>query len=580
MNPGLAPENLAKQIDELYYFLERNEELSGSASIPQICDKINMIQEEKRRVQDKIAVLESRKHDLEKDVSEIRSQKLYVEAELGLTKEFKEKLKADGFEDDEIPYCIDLARIVKGSGYRIHQITEVFSTMSELETLKANLEAKNTQEGFTYDKLVQENTKLSEVNSRYSQRLRELEFLYEMGFGLPEFKQLRYIIDEIAEAHGLPTKENAAVKWFLESIVDHHYDYLDLGKAVNKLRSEIKNLTEQRDFQLLVLGMTPDLKIAIDSLLRTGIKKDDIERISRLIKQNCLSHFETSPDNSNSSRPSGSSKLTTSDSKSEQDRENSRDPRSVRENVDENSWAIEVAEKGDVDRYQNGSLLAEDNFFGSGNDLNQEGKNWREREEEKSSRLQSMLPTSDEKRGIENYEEVQQPAQEDHRENDIIGFLQSFISPSLPDNSAHRDSEKGEYDSVKCPSDSRPIMEDVARSASTKHDLVSQSNVGGKLYAWKERRRLGKTRSSRLPIPPPSPPNPRRIRIGEITTTPTIVESTQTDKTHDDTGDTTPSSENVDTYQSGAADQNNILQSLQLKQLTDLLTSCRLSLKT
>jgi len=43
VNAGLGPEILAKQIDELHYFLQENQNLSGAASALQICNDIRSI---------------------------------------------------------------------------------------------------------------------------------------------------------------------------------------------------------------------------------------------------------------------------------------------------------------------------------------------------------------------------------------------------------------------------------------------------------------------------------------------------------------------------------------------------------
>lgn len=547
VNAGLGPENLTKQIDELHYFLERNQNLNGSASIPQICEKLNVKQAQEKRLQNEITDLESKKYDSQKELTEIRSQKLYVEAELGLTTEIKEKLEANRLQIDDIPRCIDLVARVKECGYSLDEITERFSTMVGLEDSLVNLRIQETEEGTRNDRLVQENTKLNEVNSRYSQRLRDLVFLEEMGFGLPEFKQLHCILHEITEACGLPTKENAAVKWFFEHLQDRYYDYLDLEKAVQERRSEIANLKTQRDHQLLALNVTPDVGKVVDSLLRTRIKRGDIEAILKLIEQNRLSHAETLPVNNNSSSSlSSNSKPGSSDSNSEQDRENSRNPRSAKE-IAENCSAGKVVENGDValsdldpqafrDGSQNGYLLAEDTFSSSCKYLKQEGKQGG-REEEKPSRFQSAdFTSSNQKQDIENGEEAgPQSGQKEHLENDIIGFLQSFINPSPSDNSAPKDSERAKYDSVECPDDCKIIEEYAAKAASAKYDLASRLNPANKLHAGKEHRNL-KAKSQHLPIAPPSPPSPKRIRPGVFAKTHSRIEKTQANKIANDFG--------------------------------------------
>lgn len=285
---GLGPESLAKHIDDLHYFLQRNQNMSIAASIPEICNSISLKQAEEKRLENEISLLESKKHGVEKELSEIQLQISNAEAELGLTTEYKEKLQVSGLKKDDLPDCIELGRMVRGYGYSVREISERFSTMKELEDSLVALGNKLTHDAFRYDQLVRENSRLEEINSKNSLRLGQLVSLEEMGFGIAEFKQLRNILTEIAEARNMSTEENAVVKRFIDSLRDHFYDYLDLRKTVQELESKIQELNIQRDHQLVALNLTPDVKEEVDSLVRIGIKKDDIERILEMIRQNQL----------------------------------------------------------------------------------------------------------------------------------------------------------------------------------------------------------------------------------------------------------------------------------------------------
>jgi hypothetical protein len=59
-------------------------------------------------------------------------------------------------------------------------------------------------------------------------------------------------------------------------------------------RSEIESLKAQRDFQLLALKLTPEIKKSIDSLIKTGIKRHDFDRILKFIERNFLSRTDRS----------------------------------------------------------------------------------------------------------------------------------------------------------------------------------------------------------------------------------------------------------------------------------------------
>ena len=338
---AIDPEKLAQQIDELHYFFERNEGVDIHASVSKVFERIRMAQEDLRRLQIETHAVESKKRESEEELCRIRSEMSDLEFELGLTKDIKQKLKADGFETNEFVHCIDWAHIVKGSGYSVHEITERLGAMAVLEGSVVKLRAQQTYEQARYQQLIHENTDLKEINSRYSLRLRELVSLDQMGFGFSQFKRLYNTLNEIAEAKGLSTDENAAVTWFFKYLEDYFYDFVDMEKTVQDRRAEISSLNMQRDIQLVALNLTPEVGKAIGSLLNAGIKKDVIKQVLKVIEQNRLCIPKKSPESNNGSSPSDSSKLASSGSNSEQDREISGSPSSVREDT-ETSWATIV----------------------------------------------------------------------------------------------------------------------------------------------------------------------------------------------------------------------------------------------
>lgn len=87
-----------------------------------------------------------------------------------------------------------------------------------------------------FEKLDTENRNLELQLAMNSQSVRELNYLNDIGFGLPEFKQLRYLLAEVAIQEGLPP--NASVKIFFDDLQDHYYDYIWLRKRVAELKSE------------------------------------------------------------------------------------------------------------------------------------------------------------------------------------------------------------------------------------------------------------------------------------------------------------------------------------------------------
>lgn len=74
------------------------------------------------------------------------------------------------------------------------------------------------------EELDTENRNLELQLAMNSQSVRELNFLNSISFGLPEFKQLRYLLAEVAIQEGLTS--NASVKKFFDDLRDHLYDYV------------------------------------------------------------------------------------------------------------------------------------------------------------------------------------------------------------------------------------------------------------------------------------------------------------------------------------------------------------------
>ncbi len=148
------------------------------------------------------------------------------------------------------------------------------------------------------DDLVRRNAAIEELLSKNSQKVRELESLKDGGLGLSELKQLHNLIEEISREAGMPTEHNAAVKKFFKDLEEHYDDYLNLGKKVAESKSELRKLSEALDLASLGLKITPEIVKMIQSLVRAGIKKDDIEHISRMIIENRLPRPENSRNSS------------------------------------------------------------------------------------------------------------------------------------------------------------------------------------------------------------------------------------------------------------------------------------------
>jgi hypothetical protein len=113
---GLNPELLKKQVDELHYFHSQNNTLGTGVSIFQVCDNISNLKSVEASLNHEVANLKSKKTELDKNNLELQAKNNAERAELCANKEFKDKLKVNGFQNGEILESVDLALIVKRSG--------------------------------------------------------------------------------------------------------------------------------------------------------------------------------------------------------------------------------------------------------------------------------------------------------------------------------------------------------------------------------------------------------------------------------------------------------------------------------
>lgn len=232
---GLSPDILVEQINQLYYFLETNENhMLRTTSIPQILEFM------KAKLED-VKNLESKEQNLKKSNMELQFQKETLEAELEWDSQLKEKLNKNGFKKEEVSIFVDAALSMRERGYDIFDIVQRFSSFEKLEEVCADVQLKRANAALEYDQLKAGITDLKVRLSENSQKLRDLDTLRYLGFGLSEFRMLRDIITEVGEERDIIGNE--AVKVFFEDLQNHYYDYVRLRKSVTELKAEKTELS-------------------------------------------------------------------------------------------------------------------------------------------------------------------------------------------------------------------------------------------------------------------------------------------------------------------------------------------------
>jgi hypothetical protein len=227
---GLGPDTLVEQINQLYFFLENNQNHIGirtshSQILETIKSKLNVIKD-----------LEFKIQNMEETNRELHTQKETVEAELNWDSQLKEKLNKNGFKREDFPRFVDAALLMKERGYDIFEIMERFSKFKEMENACMSVERKKVNAELRHDQLLMENRDLEVQIFHNSLKLHDLISLEALGFGLAKFRMLRGIITEIGEERGV--SGNEAVNIFFEDLQNHYYEYVRLRKSVSELRAE------------------------------------------------------------------------------------------------------------------------------------------------------------------------------------------------------------------------------------------------------------------------------------------------------------------------------------------------------
>ena len=238
---GHDPVHIFEQLEELHSFLDRNRGRHGFTSIPQIEEIIENKKQEMEKLNEEITTLDSRKKDLEVIIHDLQLEKSKIESELQWDSELSQTLKAKGLQFETVPRFVSAAIWLKERVCDVFEISEQFSKFDEIYKVCASLELRANMAQLKGERLDTENRNLELQLAINSQSIKELNYLNDIGFGLPEFKQLRYILAEVAIREGLTF--NAAIKKFFDDLQDHFYDYVWLRKRVAELKSERERLS-------------------------------------------------------------------------------------------------------------------------------------------------------------------------------------------------------------------------------------------------------------------------------------------------------------------------------------------------
>jgi hypothetical protein len=229
---------LVEEIAEYHSFLDKNQGPHGRISIPEIEAFIERKKEQESRLDERIKTLLSENKKLEKDSTELQFKRAQIESDLQWDSELAQTLKSSGLQHETVPRFVSAALLMNEHGYDIIEIASKYSKLERASDHCAEMERRATEARLGYEKSQEE-------IARNSLRLKEIRQLSDIGFGLAEFKQLQYLLDEVAQQSdsGSGITDNAAVKKFFDDLQNHFFDYVFLSKAVTGLKAERAKLT-------------------------------------------------------------------------------------------------------------------------------------------------------------------------------------------------------------------------------------------------------------------------------------------------------------------------------------------------
>lgn len=270
-NGNSSQERIAISLEEIdRYFEKRNQEKS------QLDEEIKLNESKLRGVRQDIS-----QSDRALEISLEEKRKMETDARWKLL--LQEQLEKKGLALDEIPKFVEGMRVFKDQGFNAIEMVKTLSSYNEKQR-------EIVMQMQTLAILRQSNSEIEQKNQAQEKLLEErrlknseLEAIKGMGFGLSELKRLHYSLNEIAEESGAPTEQNAAVKKFFDDLEDNYGEYVNVGKKVYERRIELRNLAAAQNLMAAVLNLSPEVLNTTQMLIKAGITKGDIVRITKMV---------------------------------------------------------------------------------------------------------------------------------------------------------------------------------------------------------------------------------------------------------------------------------------------------------
>jgi hypothetical protein len=282
---GVNPMHIARYISGFVSLLDAGTNNMQEPISIQLIDRIfEGRKQNKLKLEEEITTLESKidrlqieKSRHEDSLNEILQQKRSVESDLNWNTDLRYELERNGLQVDDPLKLVKIARYFKESGVEVREMLEIFSQFKEMENAiysqKHHVRALSEECRNLEDKKRENNEEL-ELSKM---RIRELDELKDMGFGLRELKSLRHLLSELAAENGGDAEKGNSVKRFIDDIEIYYADYL-------ALRSKVEQLSHNYELFCLLLGTMSGLGPSISSYLRKNPTKNDIRELIGVIE--------------------------------------------------------------------------------------------------------------------------------------------------------------------------------------------------------------------------------------------------------------------------------------------------------
>ena len=233
------------------------------------------LESETYRLRAEVRELNDKKLEAERQLDNMLHDNAVTAQELTWYSEVKSELQRSGLEVAEVRSFVSAVRWVKDNRVNLVQVIKQFPTyqllFDEVLVLRDNIA--------NLERIVAETENVIQANRL---KLKEIEEVKSLGYGLKELKLLHQTLKEIYEAHGLTSTPESVTKRFLSDI-ENDYDPLVGFKAkLDGLKKECLNLNEERNRQIVRIGSIPFIGNTISSLFRKGLTEVDIMQIASL----------------------------------------------------------------------------------------------------------------------------------------------------------------------------------------------------------------------------------------------------------------------------------------------------------